>query len=360
MTDAADAARALVNQFLADAQASDRMSASKLSNEERNLLSNLVPIKQSGFRGVVMTALIGRILYEQYDPLNNFYGMSPRTIFEKGIYYSLQDYDVPTGMSAPLNVAKNASTLDYNWAKGRRPEKAAIAAVDYIALLLKNWDTDYKDVLISAFFEALIDYAEIVGAKKVTLEGIASASPMQTANSLAEFMVAYPEGGQVPLFITGNALEIARSRDGRIIEGANDSVFATNKTSKKPADVWEIENDALTNLYEVTVKPVDAKRLDDCVDGFEGVEVDRAVVTFLCRIPEDARTLKLVEGSMTHRGMTFQFFDLRTFLVALILTFNQSEIDLLMGSISKFIDEPNRNISVKDEWARLVETLKAS
>lgn len=54
------------------------------------LLTDLIEVNAKGFRGVVVTALTGLHLNENYDPLNNFYGCNPRSIFESGIWYALQ------------------------------------------------------------------------------------------------------------------------------------------------------------------------------------------------------------------------------------------------------------------------------
>ena len=49
------------------------------------ILQNLIStqIKAKGFRGVVLTAIVGKYLNPNYDFLNDFYSCNPRSIFEQ-------------------------------------------------------------------------------------------------------------------------------------------------------------------------------------------------------------------------------------------------------------------------------------
>jgi hypothetical protein len=104
------------------------------------LLTDLIEINVKGFRGIVVTALVGMHLIDDYDPLNDFYKCNPRSIFEEGIWYALKDNGIPCGKSDPLNVAKNTSQLDENWAKGRRPQSAATAVFKFLQMVTKEDD----------------------------------------------------------------------------------------------------------------------------------------------------------------------------------------------------------------------------
>jgi hypothetical protein len=130
---------------------------------EFRILERLIPIQAKGFRGIVLTGIVGKLLDDTYNPLENFYGCSPRSIFEQGIYYSLTDARIPCGQSDPLNVAKNARKIDMEWANGRRPEDAAKAAVEYLQIIENDWHNEQRRFLvIQAFFERLVKYAEEV------------------------------------------------------------------------------------------------------------------------------------------------------------------------------------------------------
>jgi len=108
------------------------------NSEVHKLLTKLIEVNTKGFRGVVVTAFTGMHLNSEYDPLADFYGCNPRSIFEGGIWYALQENGIPCGKSDPLNVAKNANQLDEAWARGRRPQTAAMAVVAFLRMVLDS------------------------------------------------------------------------------------------------------------------------------------------------------------------------------------------------------------------------------
>ncbi len=114
----------------------------KNKSEIEKILEALIEINVNGFRGVVLTALVGMKLDDHYNPLTNFYECKPRAIFEHGIWYALTQHNIPCGKSDPLNVAKNIQELNESWATGRRPQSAALAAVNFLrATLIKSTDS---------------------------------------------------------------------------------------------------------------------------------------------------------------------------------------------------------------------------
>ena len=82
--------------------------------------------------------MTGLHLNDSYDPLNNFYGCNPRSIFEGGIWYALQENGIPCGKSDPLNVAKNINELN---------EAIALCEISYISLGVVRYTKDvYREV----------------------------------------------------------------------------------------------------------------------------------------------------------------------------------------------------------------------
>ena len=149
-----------------------RLGVAKTKNDEdfpefsastavHDLLTDLIEVNAKGFRGVVVTALTGLHLNESYDPLNNFYGCNPRSIFEGGIWYALQKNGVPCGKSDPLNVAKNANQLNEDWAQGRRPQSAAMAVVNFLRLIMEA-NKSKRARLIDYFFYRLWKYSQSI------------------------------------------------------------------------------------------------------------------------------------------------------------------------------------------------------
>ena len=92
--------------------------------EVEQILIDLIFVKTMGFRGIVATAIAGQLINPDYNPLNDFYGCSPRPIYENGIFNSFHGR-IPCGKSDPLNVAKNTTKLDSWWVQGKRPKAAA-------------------------------------------------------------------------------------------------------------------------------------------------------------------------------------------------------------------------------------------
>lgn len=179
---------------------------------ELSILERLIPIPANGFRGVVLTAIIGKLLDETFSPFVNFYDCNPRSIFEQGIYYALSSRNIPCGKSDPLNVAKNIQKLDYDWAQGRRPQDAARAAVDYLTLLEKAWkNTKQRDQLLRLYFIVLSEYAASVERLNVPMATELAAVPLEAAQKLASMILECPEAGTIPQFIIGNL--IRRLRD---------------------------------------------------------------------------------------------------------------------------------------------------
>lgn len=279
------------------------------------LLTDLIEINAKGFRGVVVTAIVGMQINPKYDPLNDFYACNPRSIFEEGIWYALTENAIPCGKSDPLNVAKNINQLDEAWATGRRPQKAAMAAVQFLRLIDQS-KGKLREQLIDYFFYRLLCYAQSLGNHILAPAESTGASNRQLAEKLVRFSLNFPESGNVPQYLIAKLIEEIFSSSDIEVCGGDESVFGTNTTSKKPADIWtELEGRPL-NLYEITVKKVNLKRLDDCIDALRSLNSLDMPVTFICRIPEDTSELILSNGVLSYKGKIFDFIDIREFVIS--------------------------------------------
>ena len=322
-------------------------------------LEKLIPIKAMGFRGIVLTALVGMKLDSKYKPLTDFYGCNPRTIFEHGIYYSLRAAKVPCGKSDPLNVAKNQGTLDAAWAKGRRPESAALAAIEYITWLVKARsasDTQRYSTLERLFFRRLMEYAE--SQERLNVDNAApceGGAPADVAAELVRFVLECPEGGAVPQFVVGLLIAIHREPDSRFLAvgGVNESVFSTNTTAKKPGDVWEWDSQKkIRSIYEVTVKPVDDKRLDDCVESLIRQGYGDRIVTFICRCPQDVATLGLGDArTLVHNRVRIQFVDISEFINVMFVMLADESRTEFTTRLEAFVHDTARSEQAKKFWA---------
>ncbi len=324
--------------------------------QARQYLHDLIFVKAMGFRGVVATALTGRFLNKDYDPLNAFYDCNPRSIFEQGIFYALRDR-IPCGKSDPLNVAKNTNVLDENWAQGKRPPAAAIAAVNF----LKLWDSvddAEKAELEDFFFFELLKYGKSVAAIKVEMPKEDGVSQQAFALLCCRFVIEYPESGTVPQFVLAKLMQRLFESSGHKIMGGDESVFGTNTTSKKPADIWLEVDGKPENLFEITVKKIDGKRLDDCLESLDALGLLDKPVQFICRLPQDVAELDVRDdNTVNFNGKTINFVDIADFVRSVCALLTNAQIAEIMNEFLKFIEKVNRPVATKDGWNKIIDSL---
>lgn len=326
---------------------------------ERRLLEILIPIATDGFRGVTLTAIMGKLVREDINTSTEFSSINPRGVFEKGIEPVLKKNRIPTKKSGPLNVAKNVQVLDEKWAEGKKPEAAARAAVEYVRLINRHWsDPAHRDDLIMMFVQRLVAYADEVASHDVEFAPIDNVPAIALGRRLARFALNNPEGGSVPQYVVGALLSALRSADTSYegLEGAEASVFGTNSTSNKPADLWDrLADGALGNLYEVTCKTVDTTRLEAAFESYSKLGLPAAPITFVCRVPEDCSTLPHQDAVVIHRGLPFQFIDIRQLIIVIALLLTPEKRVSVMETIGEFVRDPSRSVKTKLAWADAFE-----
>lgn len=339
----------------------DDFSSHSLYADANKLLMAIihVDITALGFRGLVLTAIVGKYLNSDYDFLNNFYGCKPRSIFEKGIFEALRELKIPCGKSDPLNVAKGISVLNDDWAKGRKPKKSGEAVVNYLRLLNDNFKDDNNySFLVDFFMFRLKELGDIHANSVVTIVANNKESQQELAIKLWSFISTAVEGGTVPQFFIGTLLEAIYLNDPTVvIEGTRESVSSTSTTSKKPGDLTVVKNDRVSHIYEVTLKIVDNKRLSDSYDVLvEQGHIDTPI-TFLCRISEDTQSLsdityspKKVSAFAKEQSHTFNFVDIESFICSQINILDDEQIDYLLLELSEFISEYDRPLKTKEIW----------
>lgn len=319
------------------------------SSREYRLLSDLIEVNAKGFRGVVVTAITGLHLDDTYDPLNNFYGCNPRAIFEEGIWYALQENGIPCGKSDPLNVAKNTNQLDEDWAQGRRPQKAAMAAVLFLRNIMEL-NKNKRARLVDYFFYRLWQYSKTISEYTIVEVVGDGASKQQLGSKLVDFTLNYPESGNLPQYLVSKLLEAVFNSSDTMVVGGNESVFGTNTTSKKPADIWLEANNKQYNLYEVTVKPVSRKRLEDSLDALRSTGHLNHSVTFICRIDHDINDLDIIDGGFSYRGKTFDFLDYRSFCLSLCALLDDDSFSTILSIMSALVQDKNISMRTKLGW----------
>ena len=317
--------------------------------EIHKILTLLIETNAKGFRGLVVTALAGLHLDAAYDPLNNFYGCSPRAIFEQGIWYALQDGGVPCGKSDPLNVAKNVSVLDENWAKGKRPESSAMAVVKFLRKFMAA-DQAQKALLEKYFFYRLKTYALSITTYNITTVDSGLVSRQDVGSKLVAFTLAYPESGVLPQFLVAQLLVASFQESTVKVVGGEESVFGTNTTSKKPADIWLEHQGSETNLYEITVKPVTHKRLDDSISALSSTGHLNHSVTFICRFPDDIKELNVINGSYSYKEKVFDFVDYKNFCLSLLALITNEQFNILLADMSTLVKDKQISLKTKTGW----------
>lgn len=313
------------------------------------LLTDLIEVNAKGFRGVVVTALTGMHLDENYDPLNDFYGCNPRAIFESGIWYALQENGIPCGKSDPLNVAKNANQLNKDWAQGRRPQAAAMAVVEFLRLVTQS-NKSKRARLIDYFFYRLWSYSQSITNYQLAEVQASNTSRQTFGGKLVEFTLKYPESGNLPQFFVAQLLSGLFHLSEIQVIGGDESAFGTNTTSKKPADIWLEVGGRQTNLYEVTVKPISKKRLDDSIDALQSTGHMNHSVTFICRMDLDVRDLEVVNGSFQYKSKRFDFIDYRAFCLSLCTLLSDEEFSTVANNIAIFVQDKNISMRTKSGW----------
>lgn len=329
---------------------SDFISLTRYS-EFSVMLEFLIDTKPRGFKGLVATALTGMHLDENYDPIGNFYGCNPRSIFEQGIYFAFQDFPnkIPSGKSDPLNVAKNATKLDRVWASGKRPESAALAVVNFLQEVVDS--TVERDELINFYFFRLLRHAKLLAAVSITVPDSNTLSQQEIGHRLVRFTYQYPESGTIPQHIVSLLFDAIYEHSSHVVIGGGESAFSTNTTSNKAADIWVEENLQPINLYEITVKKIDNKRLDDSLHALNDMELLNSNIHFICRLPEDVSTLgTLVDGTYNYRGKQFNFIDLKSFILSLISLLKTEQLENIIGELTSFVESVDRPIETKNGW----------
>ncbi|MGF1603845.1 MAG: hypothetical protein ACFCU8_17835 [Thermosynechococcaceae cyanobacterium] len=204
--------------------------------------------------------------------------------------------------------------------------------------------------LIDYFFYRLWKYAQEVNAYELVRIDSIQQSRLGLGNQLIRFTLAYPESGQLPQYLVSQLLKALFKNSHIRVMGGDESVFGTNTTSKKPADIWLEEQNVTTNLYEVTVKEVSRKRLDDSIDAIEVTGHLNCSVTFICRIPEDVTEWNLSNSHVVYRGKHFEFIDYHSFCLAIFALLSEKELMNIIKNVSQLVGDKDISLRTKAGW----------
>lgn len=316
-----------------------------------------------GFPGIVILAIVGRIIDPEYDASSDLYAINPRPLCEKHIGPILRDgYGVPMGKSDVLNVAKAVPAIDEEWARRKQPRSAAMAAVRFIRRISHASGDELR-----ARLRALVwCYLALSRLYTRELPTIASGLDPEVAHRLLVQLIGMaPAGGDTAQHAVGAVLQAQHTVFGSVgaLEGVGEGAHVADTTSGKPGDLWETLGGRL-HVYEVTTKKVDMQRLRECAGTISsylsGLEEEPVAVetTFLCDLGqvelEGLEDDGLPGGSLTHQGIRYHFVSLEGWLFFMLERLGPSGREIALDLISRYVQAPATQLRVKRVWQELV------
>ena len=240
-----------------------------------------------------------------------------------------------------------------DWAKDRRPEYAAVAAVKFLTLCVNEKNPVQRMLLEDYFYFKLIQYTSKIAEFDLISPDTDSKSRQWLAAKLIKFSLEAPESGATPQLLVACLLkEIFKTGDVSVC-GGDESVFGTNTTSKKPADIWLELNGSASVLFEITLKKVDIKRLEDCIEAHRVLKISDLPLTFICRIPEDIQLLVNVrENTLYYKNRKFEFFDYSNFLMSSFSLIDDEGAGEVYGNMRAFVERVTTSFKAKEAWNR--------
>lgn len=322
-------------------------------------LQTVVDSKVLGFREILGVVVYARHLDPDFDPRTELYSSNPRSLYEKDMKPVLDELGIKAGQSGPLNIAKATQGLNDAWAAQRRPKATAETVLSLIDDIMNFHDEQLRE-FASRLGNALLDEAVEIAATRNELDPNSSAfSLSQVSRSLIEM---FPLGGAMPLVICGLCLELEfPESSGIFVEGTLDSVFSTNKTSKKVGDLTAgTEDEAEFRIYEVTVKSFGEQRISECVQSllsyFDGNLPDDLTVQVLCRpddVPDFAKVdgTELLQGEVQTAGVAFEFMHIFEWISGKLAEASQTKRTDFFESLQEYLNSTRVPTEVRRFWA---------
>jgi hypothetical protein len=338
-----------VEALIAEAE---RTSAPRVDRD----LAGLLNLRQIGFRELVLLISVGRLLDATYQPSVDFYSISPRSFWEKGIRPILEEHGLPCTQSPALNLAKATTALDDIWAKNRRPPEAGAAVAKIASRLDRN---DYARRSAIVVLNHLLTTAAEIRNLAVDLDPTADVGFL--ASLAMELIENVPDRGNTPQRVVGYLVEKMASSLNVRVEGHRESAATTNRTSKKPGDIAEYLEGQLLRVYEVTVKPVTLQRLSEATSSLRayhenvGTKVDEVLV--LCRaedvgveVEKPSLEIRGYFGSVDHGGVVYHLINIVEWIGQALLRLTPGERMGFLAELEAYVDHENTPLEVKRYW----------
>lgn len=332
-----------------------RLTQSKKAGNNLGLEAEVETLFSShiwGHREIVATIIVARILDSNYKASANFYGCNPRAVYEGPIRSFFIQKNIPHMKSGPLNVAKNISKINEDWALNKRGNELAMSVVTIVNHIEKTTPSELEG-FANYYFKRYLNEAQRI--KKLVYKPEQSSDPFYIANLSIDLINDVPAGGSIPQFIVGSLIEATslKHQGKTIVSGHTDSVSTTNTTSKKAGDVTEDVLDGSV-VYEITVKKFDHQRI---LDSYESLRADKEMqaqheVVVICR-PEDVyeNCTRLKSESVlafhVHNDVTYFFIDIFEFIKLNVVLLDKNSRSVFLDKIVAYVNQTNTPEKVK-------------
>lgn len=308
-----------------------------------------------GHREITLTIVLARLLDPKFKASVNFYSCNPRSIYEGPIRTLLRKSGIPHKKSGPLNVAKNSQKINKDWAQNKRGDGMAMV----VAELVKKIELVDKNTLRE--FALVYVYRYLQEAKKVArlnfkIQKIED--PLFLFNLSTDLISNVPDGGSTPQFIVGTLINnFNKDHDNKVITtGQEDSVSATNTTSKKPGDIIEDFPDVRKRIYEITVKKFSVDRMIESHEAIKAFDKNGLIseVFVICRkedTPEEVNSSSstaFLLGTAKYQDIVYYFISIFEWLQDKLLFMSAKSRANFYADLVAYVNEINTSEKVKE------------
>jgi len=312
-----------------------------------------------GFREIVLVIAVAKHLDASFSPTTDLYSCNPRSLYENSIRNVLHANGIPHRKSGPLNIAKATQGLNEAWAAQREPKRLGNCVVR-----LAKYVEELDQRELNNFTVSLLDrfLSEAMRVESINVSFDVETDPSFLHRLCAHMIDEAPDAGNTPQRITGTLLWCYHLdiHSGVSVKGFLDRASVTSTTSKKPGDINEETRDGkILSVYEVTVKPFGADRINESFDTIriynESTNADIDEVKVICRsadcpIGSDERVSTFFFGSIQHHGIEYLYIDIYQWMASLILNLSRDMRREFHELIQKYVSDYNTAETVKNAW----------
>lgn len=331
------------NTALANPEVSTGLNPNELSN-----LKALFETGTWGYREVLLTVLVAMKHAPAYRASIDFYGCSPRAVYEKGVRPFLRSKGVPCNQSGVLNVAKAVEKLDAVWAAKRRDSWAAEAMLSLINSAESGGAEKVERIACSALAKFALEASEVRDTTPKPPTGLSGLALSKLFNELIDKVV---DSGNTAQTICSALIQVSNPI-GRVL-GYGESASTTNKTSRKPGDIVIFDDQGRAKkVYEVTQKAFSEQRISECLESLDSYNRDSSPDNLVTEVDVIAPsrffptelTQNLVDTdqlrAVTISGVTFQFFPLDLWIEASIFSLSAEARMRALELVHDYIAKP--------------------